>query len=99
MFTSSAEAVTPAASKYLQQLCKHFAHKVTCEWTPETARVDFPFGDCRMTAEGDRLTIVCESAEEEGLKRMQAVIDVHLVKFAWREELTLEWRVSAAQSV
>ncbi|WP_106751294.1 DUF2218 domain-containing protein [Pannonibacter carbonis] len=99
MFRSSAEAVTPAASKYLQQLCKHFAHKVTCEWTPEMGRVDFPFGDCRMTAEGDRLTIACESAEEEGLKRMQAVIDVHLEKFAWREELKLEWRGLAPQSV
>lgn len=50
MFIVTSTARTASAAKYLQQLCKHFAHKVPAEWDTETGEVSFPFGHCRMEA-------------------------------------------------
>ena len=83
---------TAFASKYLQQLCKHFAHKVPAEWTPEAGTVNFPFGLCEMRAEDGQLKICCTTDDEANLPRLRGVIDVHMVTFAWREKLRLEWQ-------
>lgn len=89
----SAQAVlaTGHASKYLQQLCKHFAHKVTVEYDPSSGRVDFPFGDCRMRADERELMIECEAESPEALMRAQLVIVDHLERFAWREKPAIVW--------
>lgn len=83
---------TKLGSKYLQQLCKHFSHKVTVDFNPETARVDFPFGLCFMVATDNSLTFYIQSPKPEGLMRTQAVIDDHLLRFGFREELVIEWQ-------
>ena len=93
MFLSSSTIETEAASKYLQQLCKHFAHKAPAEFTPERGHIAFPFGTCRLAADSNRLAIECEAPTEFELLRLQVVIDKHLVRFAWREKLeALDWR-------
>ncbi|PVB62392.1 DUF2218 domain-containing protein [Labrenzia sp. 011] len=91
MFIVTTTAETASASKYLQQLCKHFAHKVPAEWDSASGKVCFPFGSCRMEASPTSLTIRCEADEEQKIDRMKYVIDDHLERFAWREKLTLEW--------
>tara|TARA_B100000965_G_scaffold212412_1_gene177473 strand:- start:263 stop:595 length:333 start_codon:yes stop_codon:yes gene_type:complete len=82
---------TEHASKYLVQLCKHFAHKVEVEYDPQSARVEFPPGRCMMTAEGSTLSFYCRSEKEKGLDVMQYILGDHLARFAWREELSLDW--------
>lgn len=54
---------TESARKYLQQLCKHFAHKVPASWTEEAGSVTFPYGDCTMQATEGELVIQCETGE------------------------------------
>lgn len=88
---SQATVETSHASKYLQQLCKHFAHKVAVEYDPASAKVDFPFGDCRMRADERELTIECDAQSPEGLARAQFVIVDHLARFAWREKPEIVW--------
>ncbi len=85
------KAETDRASRYLQQLCKHFAHKVTVRYDPESGRVAFPPGPCWMTATDGTLCVVCESETEEGLATMRGILDRHLERFAWREALVLDW--------
>lgn len=92
MPASQARIATEHASKYLQRLCKHFAHKVSVDYDPASARVDFPFGGCRMAADADGLTIDCTSKSPEALARTQIVIDDHLARFAWREKPEIAWR-------
>jgi hypothetical protein len=80
------------ASRYLQQLCKHFAHKVAVSYTPEYGQADMPTGPCTMHATDGVLHITCQSDSAEGLEKMQQVIDTHLQKFAWREGLDVVWQ-------
>lgn len=96
-FTATIETVH--ARKYLQQLCKHFAHKVTVEFTPEEGRVLFPPGRCLMNADDDALTFYCESADDRGVPVIKSIIEQHLVKFAWREELDYAWTSPAPHDV
>ena len=44
MTSLSAEALVPTAhaSRYLQQLCKHWEHNLQVEFTPENGTVIFP---------------------------------------------------------
>lgn len=94
MYAIAMRTQTAFASKYLQQLCKHFAHKVSVTYDETKAEIDFPFGFCRMTAEEDALKIHCQTSEEGHLLRARTVIDDHLLRFAWKEELELVWAVT-----
>lgn len=91
MFLCSGTVETENASKYLQQLCKHFAHKVEVEYDAASARVQFPPGLCLMTAEDNVLSFYCRSEQDLGLDVIQSIIDKHLAKFAWREEIAVDW--------
>ena len=92
MQKSHAVVQTKFASKYLQQLCKHFSHKVTVDFNPETARVDFPFGLCFMLADETNLNFYVQSSASDSLMRARAVIDDHLLRFGFREDLVIEWQ-------
>lgn len=90
---------TKSASQYLQQLCKHFAHKVPARHDPTSGKVDFPFGTSEMVADSEILTIRCDCPDPSAQETMHRVIEDHLVRFAWREKLDVEWRaVSEAGS-
>lgn len=83
---------TAHASKYLQQLCKHFAHKVEVRYSPNEGRVAFPPGKCLMNADAEELSFYCLAVEDRAVPVMKSIIDKHLVKFAWREELSYDWQ-------
>tara|TARA_R100001143_G_scaffold61776_3_gene63421 strand:- start:284 stop:616 length:333 start_codon:yes stop_codon:yes gene_type:complete len=92
MPTCFAAVETENASKYLMQLCKHFAHKVDVDYDSAQAPVEFPPGRCMMTAEGSTLSFYCRSGEDRGIAVMQHILSDHLTRFAWREDITFDWR-------
>jgi hypothetical protein len=61
MNSSEARITTERASIYLQQLCKHFAHRLPVEFTPERGQITFSNGTCRLTANSDVLTLEADS--------------------------------------
>lgn len=84
---------TAHASKYLQQLCKHFAHKIEVCYDAETGQASLPTGPASLEAGAEMLTVVISGADEEALKRARFIIDDHLKRFAFREEFTeMDWR-------
>ena len=88
MPASETRIVTASASKYLQQLCKHWSHKFPVEFTPEKGMIPFADGRvCRLEATADILTIRTEVPSEDLLERFQTVIIEHLKRFAFRENL------------
>lgn len=91
MRTTTAEISTEHASKYLQQLCKHFGHKVPVEFTPTSGSVDFSFGRCEFSADPDQLTMK-STAEASNLPKLEKIISNHLMRFAFREDISINWQ-------
>ncbi|MAM61763.1 DUF2218 domain-containing protein [Maritimibacter sp. UBA3975] len=86
MKTADAYWKTENGSKYLQQLCKHFAHKLDTTCTPEEGRIDFPFGPVKLRADDGGLWIEVTGEDDETVARAKDVVDRHLARFAFREE-------------
>src|SRR5690242_14762107 len=87
---------TERASIYLQQLCKHFAHKRPVEFTPEKGQIALSAGMCRLTATDGVLTIRAEAEDAGRLAQLQDVIARHLERFAFRNPVALDWHAAAA---
>ncbi|MDH7638896.1 DUF2218 domain-containing protein [Sphingomonas oryzagri] len=84
----STTAITPTAhaSRYLQQLAKHWSHKLEVEFTPLHATIRFPSGVVATLDAGEEaLTSTIEAADAETLERMKQVVADHLDRFAFRE--------------
>ena len=97
MLESAAYLETASGSKYLVQLCKHFAHKIAVSYTDTHAECQFPAGSGVMDADGKGLRIVVRASDDAGLAHTQAIIESHLVRFAFREKLeALDWRQDKA---
>ena len=91
MISSTTSVKTATASRYLQQICKHFSHKIEVEFTPETGWIQFDFGKAELEASKDTLTIVAKANNQENLVRLQNVVASHLERFAFRETLVMDW--------
>jgi hypothetical protein len=93
MLQAHADLRTDRASRYLQAMFKHFAHKVDVEYDAHQGRAAMPFGGLRMRATDEILSAEIDAETPELLARMKAVIDVHLARFAFKEAITgLDWR-------
>lgn len=93
--TMAATAVveTPRASGYLQQLCKHFAHKAPTSFDASEGRVAFAMGECllRASPDGGVLTMTASAATNADLEHVQEIVGGHLERFAFREQLHVTW--------
>lgn len=85
---------TTHASRYLQQLAKHFGHKVPVKFTPTNGQVTLPFGTCKMSATDADLSITV-LGEPRDIARLETFVGEHLVRFAFREKPTLTWQRAA----
>ncbi len=94
MNRSIARVETERASIHLQQLCKHFAHRLPVSFTPEQGRIDFSAGICRLGAANGVLTLEAEAGDAGRLEEVQNVVEKHLARFAFRAPLTLAWTAS-----
>ena len=85
---------THSASRYLQQLAKHWSHKMTVAFTQEEGTITFPNGSVlAMRADSESLDLVLAVPAGEDTGRMREVVASHLDRFAFREgPLTFDWR-------
>lgn len=97
MATSHARVPTGHASRYLQQLCKHWSHKLEVEFTPENARIVMPSGAVTtLAAAKDALDVAIEADSAETVAQTIPVIERHLDRFAFREApLPFDWSAQA----
>ncbi|WP_375688618.1 DUF2218 domain-containing protein [Pseudooceanicola sp. LIPI14-2-Ac024] len=94
MLTAKTRFETENASRYLQQLCKHFAHKVSVEFDETTGRAELPPGPATLTADTGGLDIAVTGPDADGLKRAKYIVEDHLLRFAFREEpKALDWTI------
>lgn len=101
--TTTARVPTDSASKYIQQLCKHWSHNLAVEFTPENGTVIFPKdargadypGDAVVTfnAVEDGLDVRIDASSDAQLEGLKEVVARHLDRFAFREApLAFDWK-------
>ncbi|WP_027260067.1 MULTISPECIES: DUF2218 domain-containing protein [Leisingera] len=101
MLTDTGRFDTPNGAKYLQQLCKHFAHKVEVQFdtADETGQgtVALGMGPATLHATGQDLTAKVTAPTPEELDHARQIIDNHLARFAFREEFkNMTWQSATA---
>lgn len=79
---------TAHGSKYLQQLCKHFAHKIPVDYSETEGRAELPLGLASLTASDTGLAVKIDLADSADVPKAKHVIDKHLERFAFREGFT-----------
>ena len=100
---STARVPTTSASKYLQQVCKHWQHNLAVEFTPEHGTIVFPKdarganhpGDAMVTfdAGADTLEVHIAASSAEQLDGLKGAVARHVDRFAFREApLAFDWR-------
>lgn len=92
MTTATGRFETSNASRYLQQLCKHFAHKVEARGHERAGTVALSSAQARFEATPSALVVALEGAGWEDLARAREVIEAHLARFVFRESFErMDW--------
>lgn len=89
---STAAVATPRAGRYLVQLCKHFQHRLPVMLLERSGRISFQSGDCLLRADEEKLAISLEAADDRHLHELQDVVERHLLRFGFREDLIVSWQ-------
>jgi hypothetical protein len=93
MAFETARVPTANGARYLQQLCKHWSHKLEVQLSDDEGIVRFPNAVATMKADADALTVRVEADDDETLQRMKGVVASHLDRFAFKEApLPFEWQ-------
>jgi hypothetical protein len=100
---ATANVPTRSASRYLQQLCKHWAHNLAVTFNAEEGRILFPKdarglnfpgdGTITLKAHETGLEVLIAASVPEQLEGLKGAVASHLDRFAFREApLAFEWR-------
>lgn len=94
MKSSTAYVQTANASRYLQQLCKHWSHRFTVDFTPEEGSIDFGDGEgtVELAASPTQLRVQVSIEDSGDLPGLERVVAEHLARFGFREELIFDWQ-------
>jgi uncharacterized OsmC-like protein len=89
---ATASVPTVNAAKYMQQLCKHWGHKLEVELSEQRGVVKFPVAVATFEPRPEALKVTIEGEEGEAVERMKGVVASHLDRFAFREApLKFDW--------
>jgi hypothetical protein len=92
---ATASVPTANGGKYMQQLCKHWSHKLEVDLSEERGVVKFPAAVATFEPAADALLVTIEGEEGEAVERMKGVVASHLDRFAFREApLPFDWKGS-----
>jgi hypothetical protein len=100
---ATANVPTAGASRYLQQLCKHWAHNLAVTFDAKEGRIVFPKdarglnfpgdGTVILTAHETGLEVRVDATAPEQLEGLKGAVARHLDRFAFREApLAFNWR-------
>ena len=92
MAGSAATVATPRASRYLQQLCKHWSHRFSVTFDHTRGEIDFGnLQSVELSAAEASLVVTARDSDEAGLAELEQVVADHLARFAFRETLEFRW--------
>jgi hypothetical protein len=93
---SEGSVATENASSYLRKLCQHWAHKFPVKYDDTHGKIDLAAGKCILFADAGSLTVKLMMPEDGDEARLQQVVEEHIKRFAFREELAFVWGTVAA---
>lgn len=83
---------TVNGAKYMQQLCKHWSHKLEVELSEQRGVVRFPAAVATFEPRAGALEVAIEGDKSEEVERLKGVVASHLDRFAFREApLRFDW--------
>lgn len=89
---STALVATTNGSRYLQQLCKHWSHRFAVSFDPVQGVIDFGGAEgLALTADAAALRLTLRAEDPAALPGLEQVVAEHLLRFAFREDLGLNW--------
>lgn len=92
MTTETGRAPTANASRYLQQLAKHWAHKNEVHFDKVSADIALRGNRVSLRAENEALIAELTTGPEGDPDRLRHVFEEHINRFAFREApLPFEW--------
>ena len=92
MSTETGRAATVNASRYLQQLAKHWAHNNEVTFDAEQADIALRGNRVQLRAEPDALAATLTTGPDGDAARLRQVFEDHINRFAFREApLPFEW--------
>ena len=96
-FTTTTFVRCQKAERYIQQLAKHWSHKMAATYDLKSKSGFFPFSEetkAEMSADEKGIAISLVTADQTANERMQGVIQRHIDRFAFREvPLTYNWEI------
>lgn len=96
MPSSSTSVSTDNASRYLQQLCKHWSHHFDVTFDPNAGHIKFGAEQqVSLQAETGQLLIIVSDNSSDAIPGLQKVVEDHLRRFAHRETLDFTWGPTA----
>ncbi len=101
--SAAASVPTTNASRYLQQLCKHWSHNLAVTFSAREGTITFPkhgFGKnypadaaVKLQARESELEVLVHASADEQLEGVKSAVASHLDRFAFREApLAFNWR-------
>ncbi len=94
MIETTATVPISHADRYVTQLCKHWAHKLSVERTEDHGIVRFDMAVATLEPKDEELVVTILANDPANAERLQSVVASHLDRFAFREApLTFDWRV------
>lgn len=92
MLKATANFETENASRYLQAMFRHFAHKIEVSYDEREGSARLPDGGLRITAADGKLYFEVCAEKLQDLLKTRYIVDAHIVRFAFREKLLgLRW--------
>ena len=93
-WTHIAIVPTENASSYLRKLCRHWSHRFPVEFNDEHGVIELPQAKCTLDAAPATLTVRLDLAEDADEARIRRVVEEHLQRFGFQEELVFAWNRS-----
>ena len=88
---SRAEVKTANGAVLMRHLCQHWGHKFPVECGVSNGRIELPQAICVLRAGPEALEVQVELADGADQSRMETVVEEHLKRFGYRENLLFGW--------
>lgn len=92
---SEAKVATEYGALYVKKLCRHFGHKVPIQQDTNKARIDFPFGNCRIEIDEKQVYFSMDVANPDDIDKAEQVVADHFLRMANQDKPEIVWVRSA----